>query len=113
MGRRRKRRKKTRKVVRLPSRNFQCPVCGEPTLTIDFKKLRPGVKLAVAKCGNCGLYCEFEVPENTERIDIYNRIVDLAYENRLDECKPKQVEEGEIEEVFEEEEIEVEDEEEE
>ncbi len=112
MGRRRKRRKKVRKKVRLPSRYFQCPVCGSMTLTIDFKKTdKPGKKLAIAKCGTCGLYCEFEVPEVMERIDVYNMISDLAYEGRLDECRKSEAGSEEIEEAFGEEEIEVEEEE--
>ena len=104
MGRRRKRRKKIVKKVRRPSRYFQCPRCGALTLTIDFKREvdgirpRPGMKLAVAKCGNCGLYCVLEVPEIMERVDVYNKIADLVYEDRLDECAPRTGEEGEVEE---------------
>lgn len=71
------------------------------TLTIDFKKLDTAdKKLAIARCGTCHLYCELEVPSMFDRIDVYNRISDLAYENRLDECaKPHEegVEEGEEE----------------
>jgi len=91
MGRRRKRRKKMVKKVRMPGRYFNCPRCGSMTLTIDFvrgKKARPGYKVAVAKCGTCGLYCELEVPALLERIDVYNKIADLVYEDRLDECAP-------------------------
>jgi len=92
MGRRRKRRKRMVKKVRMPARYFNCPRCGSMTLTIDFEKRRsrPGFKLAVARCGTCGLHCELEVPELLERIDVYNRIVDLVYEDRLDECAPKE-----------------------
>jgi transcription elongation factor Elf1 len=110
MGRRRKRRKTTRpKKVRLPARYFQCPVCGSMTLTIDFKKTNnPMTKLAIAKCGTCGLYCEIPVNATLDRIDVYNIISDLAYENRLDECrkkeeKPETVEEPATEESEEEE----------
>lgn len=89
MGRRR--RKKVRRVRRTRKlssiRYFECPVCGQQTLTIEFKKLegRPGYKLAVVKCGSCGLHLKLEVPELLERIDVYNRVVDLAYEGKLDE----------------------------
>ncbi len=105
LGRRRKRRKTTRKKVRLPSRYFQCPVCGNMTLTIDFKKAKnPLMRLAIARCGSCGLYCEMEVPQTLDRIDVYNKISDLAYEDRLDECRRKEVSDEEVEAVFEEEE---------
>ena len=96
MGRRRKRRKRIVKKVRMPGRYFNCPRCGSMTLTIDFrgKASRPGFKLAVARCGTCGLYCEMEVPALLERIDVYNKIADLVYEDRLEECAPKTGEEA-------------------
>ena len=86
MGRRRKRRVQRKRTVRKPGRYFQCPVCNSMTLTVDFKKgSRPGVKLAVVRCGSCGLYCVREVPEIYERVDVYNIISDLAYEGRIEE----------------------------
>ena len=106
MGRRRKRRKKkVRKGLKLPPRYFQCPVCGSYTLTIDFAKSgEPGMKTAIARCGTCGLHCVITVPSTYERIDVYNMIVDMAYENRLDECRPKEEEaERQIEEIIREE----------
>ncbi len=101
MGRRRKRRKKkVRRGLRLPPRFFQCPVCGSLTLTIDFKKSdEPGKKIAIARCGTCGLYCVFKVHQNMERIDVYNMLSDLVYENRLDECRPTEAEAVEAEEA--------------
>jgi transcription elongation factor Elf1 len=87
----RRRRKKVRRIRRTRKltsiRYFECPVCGQPTLTIEFKKLegKPGYKLAEIKCGSCGLHLRLEVPELLDRIDVYNRVVDLAYEGRLDE----------------------------
>ncbi|MGC9071783.1 MAG: hypothetical protein ACP5HK_03690 [Acidilobus sp.] len=87
MARRRRKRIKQVKRVRRPSRYFQCPRCGATTLTIEFKKLDTADrKLAIARCGTCHLYCELEVPTVFDRIDVYNRVSDLAYENRLDEC---------------------------
>lgn len=88
MGRRRRRKvkrmRRARKVTSL--KYFQCPICGQPTLTIDFEKIedKPGYKRAVVKCGNCGLYLELEVPEILDRIDVYNRVVDMAYEGKLE-----------------------------
>lgn len=88
MGRRRRKKvrrvRRTRRVTSL--RYFECPVCGQPTLTIDFKKAdKPGYKLAIVKCGSCHLHLEMEVPELLDRVDVYNRVVDLAYEGKLDE----------------------------
>jgi len=100
LGRRRKRRKRMVKRVKPPSRYFVCPRCGSLTLTIDFKKevdgvrARPGTKIAVAKCGTCGLYCVMEVPEIMERVDVYNKIADIVYEDRLDECQQLPLGEG-------------------
>ena len=102
MGRRRKRRKKQRpRGFRPPSRLFQCPVCGALTLTIDFKKAdEPGWKIAVIKCSSCKLYCTMKVRSVLDRIDVYNRLVDMVYENRLDECRQEEptVEEAPLEE---------------
>ncbi|MCE4624820.1 MAG: hypothetical protein F7C35_03020 [Desulfurococcales archaeon] len=107
MGRRRKRRKKIiRKGPRLPAKFFQCPVCGNITLTIDFKKSDdPQWKIAEAKCGSCGLHCVFRVRPNVDRVDVYSMLVDMVYENRLDECRPVSEEEVEkqIEEIIREE----------
>lgn len=87
MGRRRKRRKKIVKRRTLPPRYFECPRCGSKTLTIDFKKSgKLRTKIAVVRCGTCGLHCEFEVPEILDRVDVYNKVVDLVYEGRLEEC---------------------------
>ena len=97
MGRRRKRRKKIVKKRTLPPRYFQCPRCGSMTLTVDFKKTgKPRTKLAIVRCGNCGLYCELEVPDILDRVDVYNKIVDMVYEDRLEECVTKKEEEGEV-----------------
>jgi transcription elongation factor Elf1 len=97
LARRRRKRIKQVRRVRRPSRYFQCPRCGAMTLTIDFKKLDSADhKLAIARCGTCHLYCELEVPAVYDRVDVYNRISDLAYEGRLEECsKPYQEPEGE------------------
>lgn len=87
MGRRRKRRKKIVKKRTLPPRYFQCPRCGSMTLTVDFKKTdKLRIKRAIVRCGTCGLHCEFEVQEVLDRVDVYNKVVDLVYENRLEEC---------------------------
>jgi transcription elongation factor Elf1 len=95
VARRRKRRIKQVKRVRKPSRYFQCPRCGAMTLTVDFKKLDSAdEKLAIARCGTCHLYCELRVPITLDKVDVYNKISDLAYENRLDECSRPASEEG-------------------
>ncbi len=40
------------------------------------------------------LYCELRVPITLDKVDVYNKISDLAYENRLDECSRPASEEG-------------------
>ena len=85
MGRRRKRRVK-KKQVRKPGRYFQCPICNSLTLTIDFKRHNEaGKKMAIVRCGSCGLYCERIVPDIFERVDVYNIVSDLAYDGRIEE----------------------------
>ncbi|MEB2836139.1 MAG: hypothetical protein GSR80_000157 [Desulfurococcales archaeon] len=99
MGRRRRKKiKRVRRTRKLTSiRYFECPICGQPTLTIDFEKLKdkPGFKKAIVKCGSCGLYLELEVPELYERIDVYNKVVDMAYEGKLGEAQVEGEEAGE------------------
>ncbi len=88
MGRRRKRRKKlTIRRPWRPSRHFMCPVCGQPTLTIDFHDIEDSgdSKMAIVRCGNCGLNLSMEVPLPYEKIDVYARVVDIVEEGRLEE----------------------------
>ncbi|MCE4607766.1 MAG: hypothetical protein F7B61_02245 [Caldisphaeraceae archaeon] len=89
LARRRRRKSIKPKRPRQPSRYFQCPRCSALTLTIEFKKIKGNgdKKLAIAKCGNCHLYCEMEVPNIYDRVDVYNKIIDLDYEGRLSECE--------------------------
>ena len=88
MGRRRKRRKKIpiRRPWR-PTRHFTCPVCSQPTLTIEFEKLEDSTdeKKAVVRCGNCGLHLTLRVPSIYEKIDVYALVVDAVEEGRLEE----------------------------
>ena len=96
VARRRRKRFKVVKRVQRPSRYFQCPRCGAMTLTVDFKKINESEKLAIVRCGTCKLYCEFRVPAVLDRVDVYNKVVDLAYDGRLDECsKPSEGAEAE------------------
>jgi Uncharacterized Zn ribbon-containing protein len=86
---RRKRRKvkvKRRVIPKTLMRYFQCPVCSSMTLTVDFERSdSAGMKVAVVTCGTCGFHCRFEVSQSVERIDVYNRVADLAYEGVLEE----------------------------
>jgi transcription elongation factor Elf1 len=94
VARRRKKKSLKPKRPRHPSRYFQCPRCGSMTLTIDFVKIKGNEeeKMAIAKCGNCHLYCELKVPKVLDRVDVYNKIVDLSYDNKLNECEKTQEE---------------------
>lgn len=91
MGRRRRKRMRKARPRASPlyNRYFTCPVCGQQTLTISIRKEEvDGTTkyFAEARCGNCKLYCRFEVPPNTERIDVYNMVVDYVNDDRIDEC---------------------------
>ncbi|MEM1927502.1 MAG: hypothetical protein QXS85_02015 [Acidilobaceae archaeon] len=106
MGGRRKRRKikRQKQVARvLRTRYFTCPSCNEYTLTIDIARSKDGSRLAVVKCGTCGLYCELPVSEIEETVDVYNKLSDWAYEGRLEEAcsvKAPQMAEEEAEEAL-------------
>lgn len=95
MGRRKRRRVKVKRgVPKQLMRYYQCPLCGSMTLTVGFEKGdSAGVKIAVVTCGSCGFNCRIKVSRAVERIDVYNRITDLAYEGRLEEeCRGEAVE---------------------
>ncbi len=95
MGRRRRKRiKKMPRRSTLATRYFVCPVCGQQTLTVDFKKSdKPGTKLAIVRCGNCKLYLTMEVPEVLDKIDVYNKVVDLVHEGKIEEYMARSGEE--------------------
>lgn len=88
MGRRKRRKVKVKRRV-IPKalmRYFQCPICSSMNLTIDFERSDSiDTKIAVVTCGSCGFNCRLEVSASVERVDVYNRITDLAYEGRLEE----------------------------
>jgi transcription elongation factor Elf1 len=93
----RRRRKKIKKMPRrstLALKYFVCPICGQQTLTVDFKKSdKPGMKLAIVRCGTCKLYLTMEVPEVLDKVDVYNKVVDLVHEGKLEEYLRKSGEE--------------------
>ncbi len=94
MGRRRKKYKKMiRKRRRIPT-VFQCPACGSRNLTIRFEKKTSGEegfgaggKIAIIRCGKCGLCYRLRVPNIYEAVDAYNKFIDLFTENKLDELE--------------------------
>lgn len=100
MGRRR-RKKMSRarpRVSPLYNKYFTCPVCGQQTLTVSIRKeeVNGSIKhVAEARCGTCKLYCRFEVTPNTEKIDVYNMVVDYVNDGRISECSSPTAEEGE------------------
>jgi len=87
MGRRRRKKiKRVTKKFTIMTKYFVCPICGQLTLTVDFKKSnRPGYKTAIVRCGNCRLYLTMEVPEILDKIDVYNKVVDLVHEGKISE----------------------------
>ncbi len=100
MGRRRKKYKKiVRKVRRIPS-VFQCPHCGSRSLTIEFQKQgEDGPKIAIIRCGTCGLQARMEVPSIYETVDVYAKFIDMYTEGtiELEFVKKGEEEEQEIE----------------
>lgn len=85
MGRRRKKR---RLIARRPKKTipsvFQCPNCGKIAITVELNKpTTGGVKHAVVKCGNCGLYTEMNVPEIFQNVDVYGIFLDRFYSGTL------------------------------
>ncbi len=85
MGRRRKKRKL---VARRPRKTipsvFQCPNCGKIAITVELNKPTNGVKHAIVRCGNCGLYAEMDVPEIFQNVDVYGRFLDGFYSGTLE-----------------------------
>ncbi|GAB6147726.1 hypothetical protein [Stetteria hydrogenophila] len=96
MARRRRRRKLgVVRRVKKPARYFTCPVCHKFTLTIDFKKSdKPGTKIAVVRCGSCGLNLNLEVPEVYEAVDVYGLVVDKVHSGEIEAAE---AEGGELE----------------
>ena len=85
MGRRKKRRKIQKRVVRIPI-VFQCPNCGSVSLSVEFSKAEePGYKTARISCGRCGLRAEYPspVPDLYQAVDAYNKFIDLFEEGRI------------------------------
>ncbi|MEM4552468.1 MAG: hypothetical protein QXO52_06290 [Thermosphaera sp.] len=85
MGRRKKRRKIQKRVVRMPS-VFQCPNCGSVSLSVEFSKAEePGFKTARISCGRCGLRAEYPglVPDLYQAVDVYNKFIDLFEEGKI------------------------------
>ncbi len=96
MGRRRKKYKKVvRRRRRIPT-VFQCPACGSRNLTIKFERGSYSgeevggtpKKVAVIRCGNCGLCYRMVVPSIYEAVDVYNKFVDLYMENKMEQLEP-------------------------
>ncbi|QOR94701.1 hypothetical protein IMZ38_01845 [Thermosphaera chiliense] len=102
MGRRKKRRKIQKRIVRIPS-VFQCPNCGSVSLSVEFSKAEEaGFKIAKISCGRCGLRAEYPnpVPDLYQAVDVYNKFIDLFEEGKVQVTfeKPK-TEEGGAEEA--------------
>ncbi|RLG75021.1 MAG: hypothetical protein DRO23_05060 [Thermoprotei archaeon] len=100
MGRRRKKRKL---VARRPRKTipsvFQCPNCGKIAITVELNKPANGVKHAIVRCGNCGLYAEMDVPEIFQNVDVYGRFLDGFYSGTLEYDFITPVKEEETEEL--------------
>ncbi len=80
MGRRRKRRKIIRRVIRRIPSVFECPNCGRRAVTVEIDKKD---SKAVVRCGECELKAEFKYSPVYKPVDFYNMFVDAFYEGRL------------------------------
>lgn len=104
MGRR-KRRRKIRLVPkkRLP-KIFQCPQCGNTSVSVMINKKEGKV---VVKCSSCGLEAEFEYNPYLAEVDYYSRFLDAYEEGKIgveeaaiEEEKDELQETGDSEEVY-------------
>ncbi len=80
MGRRKRRRKiRLRPRRRLP-KIFQCPRCGETSVSVLIDR-RKGVARVV--CSSCGLEAEFEYNPYLAEVDYYSKFLDAYEEGRI------------------------------
>ena len=72
-------RRKSRKIVKRPRRTipnvFQCPICGENTVTVEMRK---DEKIAIVSCGSCKRREEVKISKISEPVDAYNTFVDIC-----------------------------------
>lgn len=88
MGRRRKRRKPLKRVVRKIPTIFICPHCSRQSLKITIKRSMGSEEaIAEAVCGECGLCAKFKIPSIMQPVDAYGKLVDLydSYEGDINE----------------------------
>jgi len=72
-------RRKSRKVVKRPRKTipkvFQCPICGENTVTVEMKR---DENIAIVSCGSCKKKEEIKISKISEPIDAYSIFVDIC-----------------------------------
>ncbi len=77
-------RRRRQKVIRRPQKKipdvYPCPECGNTAIKIELYKDN---KVALVKCGSCGLETLIdEVTPLTEAVDVYGTFIDRYYEER-------------------------------
>ncbi len=92
MGRRRRRRKIRLKPRRSLPKIFQCPRCGETSVSVMIDR-RKGVARVV--CSNCGLEAEFEYNPYLAEVDYYSRFLDAYEEGKIGVEEEEESREGE------------------
>jgi|Deesub1362B_J571_1020462.scaffolds.fasta_scaffold03610_5 transcription elongation factor Elf1 len=76
MGRRRRRKKVIRRVIRRLPSIFECPSCGAQAIRIEMKK-EEGI--ATIQCGSCGLTDTIRITPLSEPVDVYGEFIDKYY----------------------------------
>ncbi len=84
MGRRRKKRKPVRRVVRRIPKVFQCPRCGQMNVTIELNRIDAANSRATIRCGSCELRAELIVPSIFQPVDVYGKFIDYYHSGELE-----------------------------
>lgn len=79
MGRRRRRKEYRPPPRRLP-KIYSCPNCGAQTVVVTIRKKDV---IAIVKCGTCGIEWRTQLKPYEEKIDVYNRFVDMFMAGEL------------------------------
>ncbi len=80
MGRRKRRRKPRLRPKRRLPKIFQCPRCGETSVSVIIDR-RKGVAKVI--CSSCKLSAEFDYNPYLAEVDYYSRFLDAYEEGKI------------------------------